>query len=47
MTASASALIPDLWQDYHQRLTLYVLKRIHNQSDAEDIVQTVFLKIQQ
>ena len=47
MTASASALIPDLWQDYHQRLTQYVLKRIHNKSDAEDIVQNVFLKIQQ
>lgn len=44
---TASALMPNLWQDYHQRLTHYVLKRISNKSDAEDIVQIVFLKIQQ
>jgi len=44
---TASTVMPDLWQDYHQRLLSYVAKRISNTSDAEDIVQTVFLKIQQ
>ncbi|MCB1657125.1 MAG: sigma-70 family RNA polymerase sigma factor [Pseudomonadales bacterium] len=44
---TTTTLIPDLWQDYHQRLTHYVLKRINNKNDAQDIVQTVFLKIQQ
>ena len=42
---TTSAVMPDLWQDYHQRLTQYVAKRISNKSDAEDIVQNVFLKI--
>ena len=43
---TTTTLIPDLWQDYHQRLTQYVAKRISNKSDAEDIVQNVFVKIQ-
>lgn len=43
---TVSAPIDLLWRDYHQRLMRYVLKRISHKSDAEDIVQTVFLKIQ-
>ena len=43
---TTSAVMPDLWQDYHQRLTQYVAKRISNKSDAE-ILYKMFLKIQQ
>ena len=38
---------PALWQNYHQRLLAYVTRRINKQADAEDIVQSIFLKIQQ
>lgn len=36
-----------LWQDYHQRLLHYVSHRIRKTADAEDIVQSIFVKIQQ
>ncbi len=36
-----------LWQDYQQRLYHYVYRRVSNKADTEDIVQNIFIKIQQ
>lgn len=37
----------DLWQTFHDRLHQFVRQRVQNPSDAEDIVQEVFLRIHQ
>jgi RNA polymerase sigma-70 factor, ECF subfamily len=36
-----------LWEAFHQRLHRFILKRVHNPSDADDILQEVFLRIYQ
>lgn len=37
----------DLWQEFHDRLYRFIWQRVRNQSDAEDILQDVFLRIHQ
>ena len=44
MTSNAQAA---LYQNYQQRLLSYVSRRISTTADAEDIVQSIFIKIQQ
>ena len=44
MTSNAQAA---LYQRYQQRLLAYVSQRISTTADAEDIVQSIFVKIQQ
>jgi RNA polymerase sigma-70 factor (ECF subfamily) len=34
-----------IWNDFHKELKAYIAKTIHNQVDADDVVQDVFLKI--
>ena len=34
-----------VWEEFHPRLKLFILKRIPNEQSAEDILQEVFLKI--
>lgn len=34
-----------IWHDYYPQLKKFVSNRIHNQADVEDIVQQVFMKI--
>jgi RNA polymerase sigma-70 factor, ECF subfamily len=37
----------DLWQEFHDRLYRFIRQRVRNQSDADDILQDVFLRIHQ
>lgn len=34
-----------LWEEMHDRLLRFILSRVNNPDDAQDILQTVFLKI--
>jgi RNA polymerase sigma-70 factor (ECF subfamily) len=34
-----------IWQEYHDKLLSFILKRVKNKTIAEDILQDVFLKI--
>src|SRR5216683_1532991 len=34
-----------IWEEFHPRLKQFILKRIPDQQNAEDILQEVFLKI--
>ncbi len=34
-----------VWQEFHSRLYNFVLKQVSNPTDAEDILQEVFLRI--
>ena len=36
-----------IWRQFHQRLRLFIARRVGNQADVEDILQEVFLRIQQ
>lgn len=38
-------VLETVWQEFHSRLFTFILKRVKNPSDAEDILQEVFLKI--
>jgi RNA polymerase sigma-70 factor, ECF subfamily len=38
-------LTEQIFEEYHSRLLGFILKRINNKDDAEDILQDVFLKI--
>jgi len=37
--------ITDIWHDYYPQLKRFVSNRIKNQADTEDIVQQVFIKV--
>jgi len=37
--------IDRLWTEFHRPLSNFVAKRVRNQTDVDDIVQTVFMKI--
>ena len=37
--------ITDIWNDFHKELRAYVAKTIRNQTDADDLMQEVFVKI--
>jgi len=37
--------VQEIWEDFSQRLKNFILKRVENQHDAEDILQEVFCKI--
>jgi RNA polymerase sigma-70 factor, ECF subfamily len=37
--------ITTIWNNFHKELKGYVIKTVHNQADADDIMQEVFLKI--
>jgi RNA polymerase sigma-70 factor (ECF subfamily) len=43
MTVSAT----DIWEDFSSRLKSFILKRVRDEHDAEDILQDVFLKVHQ
>ena len=34
-----------IWQDYHSRLHQFILGRVNNEAEAEDILQDIFLRI--
>lgn len=34
-----------VWQTFHQRLRGFILQRVHNPADADDILQEVFVHI--
>lgn len=36
----------EIWEEFSQRLKLFIFKRTRNEQDAEDILQNVFYKIQ-
>ncbi|PMB52916.1 RNA polymerase sigma factor SigZ [Fischerella thermalis CCMEE 5201] len=36
-----------IWQEFHQRLRGFVLQRVNNPADADDILQEVFVRIHQ
>jgi RNA polymerase sigma-70 factor (ECF subfamily) len=36
-----------VWQTFHQRLRGFILQRVHNPTDADDILQEVFVRIYQ
>ncbi|MCR4925711.1 MAG: RNA polymerase sigma factor [Clostridiales bacterium] len=42
-----SMLTARLYNDYSGKVLRYISSRIHNQQDCEDLVSTVFLKVQQ
>lgn len=44
---SQDAIVSDLWTESKNRLRGFIARRIDNDSDAEDILQNVFLKIHQ
>ncbi len=35
----------DIWEEFSQRLKLFIVKRVGSEHDAEDILQDVFAKI--
>ena len=37
--------VVDIWNDFHKELKSYIAKTIHNEVDADDIMQEVFIKI--
>lgn len=37
--------IPEVWGEFSNRLRKFILKRVQNKHDAEDILQDIFLKI--
>ncbi len=37
--------IDRIWRDFSHRLRSFILRRVHNEADAEDILQDVFWKI--
>jgi DNA-directed RNA polymerase specialized sigma24 family protein len=40
-----TADITDIWTDFHKELKSYIAKVVKNQTDADDILQEVFIKI--
>ncbi len=37
--------VKNIWNDFHKELRSFIVKKVHNQSDADDILQDVFVKI--
>ncbi len=37
--------VVDIWNDFHKELKSYIAKTIHNEVDADDVMQEVFVKI--
>ena len=45
--ASPTSDVKTLWQEFHQRLRRFILQRVNNPVDADDILQEVFVRIHQ
>ena len=45
MTSDALGDTEAVWWEFHYRMRSFVLKRVRNETDAEDIVQKVFLQM--
>jgi RNA polymerase sigma-70 factor (ECF subfamily) len=45
--ATSTSDLKTVWQEFHQRLRGFILKRVHNPADVDDILQEVFVRIYQ
>lgn len=45
--AAKTSEIKVIWQEFHQRLRSFILQRVNNPADADDILQEVFVRIYQ
>ncbi len=45
--AATTSDVKAIWQEFHQRLRGFILQRINNPADADDILQEVFVRIYQ
>ncbi len=46
MDYKTNKLIQDIWLDLHQEMRKFILKKVNNIEDTEDILQEIFIKIQ-
>ena len=47
MEQEKSEIVTQIWDESRNRLKGFINKRVSNESDAEDVLQNVFIKIQQ
>lgn len=40
-----STAVSDIWNEFHKELKAFIAKRVRNETDTEDILQEVFIKI--
>jgi RNA polymerase sigma-70 factor, ECF subfamily len=45
--ATITSDVKAIWRSFHQRLRGFILQRVHNPADADDILQEVFVRIYQ
>lgn len=45
--AATTSDVKAIWQEFHQRLRGFILQRVNNPADADDILQEVFVRIYQ
>lgn len=45
--AGTTSDVTVIWQEFHQKLRGFILKRVNNPADADDILQEVFVRIYQ
>lgn len=45
--ATTTSDVKAIWQQFHQRLRGFILQRVNNPADADDILQEVFVRIYQ
>jgi RNA polymerase sigma-70 factor, ECF subfamily len=45
--ATSTSDLKTVWQEFHRRLRGFILQRVHNPADVDDILQEVFVRIYQ
>jgi RNA polymerase sigma-70 factor, ECF subfamily len=45
--AATTSDVKAIWQEFHQQLRGFIVQRVNNPADADDILQEVFVRIYQ